>query len=300
MRNRQSSLASAGSRRPYLEAVRAYYNETWKDYRGAWMNRRNRAIHFGYWTPSTRTHAASLIDMNRVLASRVGLRPGEHVLDAGCGVGGSAMWLAEEYGARVIGITLVGDQVERARRYSNERGLGHLVAFEQQDYLRTSFPDATFDVVWAQESLCHAPDKRAFFVEAHRVLKPGGRLVVEEYLRFRECYPERDERLLHSWFTGWMIPNLLTGEQALRCARDVGFVDVALEDLTPQVRRSLRRLYRIVVGFYPVVYPLYLLGCRSQVQHGNARGSRDQWRASKRGLWFIAILTARKPDRETW
>jgi tocopherol O-methyltransferase len=286
----------AGSRIPYVEAVRAYYNETWKDYRGVWMNTRNRALHFGYWDPSTRSHAESLLNMNRLLAERVALRPGERVLDAGCGVGGSAMWLAEEYEARVVGITLVEDQVRRARRYTAERGLDHLVTFEQRDYLSTELPEATFDVVWAEESLCHAPDKRPFFAEAYRLLRPGGRLVGEDLLRSRSRGSERDERLLDSWFKGWMMPNLLTNQQLVAAAREAGFESVALEDITAGVRRSLRRLHRVTVAFYPAVYVLYLLGFRSPVQHGNVQGARDQWRALRRGLWLVGLLTARRPE----
>ena len=49
--------------------------------------------------------------MNRVLADRAGIRPGQRVLDAGCGVGGSSLWLAEQRGAAVVGITPVASQV---------------------------------------------------------------------------------------------------------------------------------------------------------------------------------------------
>lgn len=291
----ESGAIVAGSRRPYVEAVSAYYEETWKDYRGVWMDRRNRAIHMGYWDPSTRSHSESLLNMNRLLARSVGLRSGERVLDAGCGVGGSAMWLAEEYRAHVVGVTLVEDQVRRARRYAAERGLDHLVTFERQDYLDTGLPEGSFDVVWAQESLCHVPDKQLFFPEAYRLLRPGGRLAVAEYLRAPTPCSARDERLLDSWFRGWMIPNLLTEEQLVTTAREAGFEALTVADITPGARRSMRRLHRVTVAFYPLVYVLYLLGFRSPVQHGNIRASRDQWRALRRGLWSIGLLTARRP-----
>src|SRR5712692_6379102 len=97
-----------------LHAVRAYYDQTWLDYRVPWMNPANRAIHFGYWDEHTHSHAESLVNMNRAMAARVQLRDGEYILDAGCGVGVTAMWLAEEYRARVVGITPVATQVARA------------------------------------------------------------------------------------------------------------------------------------------------------------------------------------------
>jgi cyclopropane fatty-acyl-phospholipid synthase-like methyltransferase len=105
------------------ERIRAYYDETWGDYRWLWLSPRNYAIHFGYWDATTRTHAQSLREMNRALADRIGIQPGQRVLDAGCGVGGSALWLARKRGVEVVGVTLVASQVERARRFAEEAGL---------------------------------------------------------------------------------------------------------------------------------------------------------------------------------
>ncbi len=65
--------------------IRAYYDQTWSDYRMFWLNPTNRAIHFGYWDEHTRTHDESLVKMNRVMAERIKLQPGERLLDAGCG-----------------------------------------------------------------------------------------------------------------------------------------------------------------------------------------------------------------------
>src|SRR5712691_2683673 len=63
---------SPSSRLPDLSRIRAYYDETWLDYRLLWLNAQNRAIHFGYWDEHTRSHAQSLLAMNRMLASRLG------------------------------------------------------------------------------------------------------------------------------------------------------------------------------------------------------------------------------------
>src|SRR5262245_29829055 len=203
--------------RSLTESIVAYYDETWLDYRLLWLNGRNLSVHFGYADVTTRGHADALLNMNRVLADRAAIWPGERVLDAGCGVGGSSFWLAQERGAEVVGITPVASQVRRARRFAQPRDLltdhrpptnhyrpttteatgntqdgsrfsvpgsrfGH-ARFEQADYTATPFADATFDVVWSLESLCHAPGKDAFYREAARLLRPGGRLVVAEYVR---------------------------------------------------------------------------------------------------------------------
>ncbi len=283
---------SLSSRLPDVSRIRAYYDETWLDYRMFWLNPRNRAIHFGYWDKHTRSHSESLLNMNRVLASHTGIRSGQRILDAGCGIGGSAIWLAKTYDVEVVGITPVASQVARARRYAQEQGLAGRVSFEQQDYSHTTFPQASFDVIWVMESLCHAPDKRLVLAEARRLLRPGGRLGIVEYMRTSRPHAAADETLLHSWLSGWAIPDLATSREFLEWTQALGFQDVQLADITPNVRPSLRRLYRLAMLTWPGAFILHALRLRSETQHGNTRGAFDQYHALQRGLWFYALLTA--------
>ena len=287
-----SEELSLPSHLPDLPRIRDYYDETWLDYRMLWLNPQNNAIHFGYWDERTRSHSESLLNMNRVLANKIGIRPGQRILDAGCGIGGSSTWLAKTYGVEVVGITPVASQVERARRYAQKQGITDRVSFEQQDYTHTTFPQASFDVVWGMESLCHAPDKQFVLAEARRLLRPGGRLGIVEYMQTNRPLAEIDEALLHSWLSGWAIPDIATSHEWLGWAQEVGFHDVQLADITPNVRPSLHRLFRLTILARPGASMLYALGLRSKTQHGNMRGAFDQHHALQRGLWFYALLTA--------
>jgi tocopherol O-methyltransferase len=279
--------------RPLAERIRAYYDETWGDYRWLWLSPRNYAIHFGYWDETTRTHAESLRNMNRALADQIGVRSGQRILDAGCGVGGSALWLARERGATVVGVTLVASQVERARQFAARAGLAGRVSFAQQDYTSTTFPAGAFDVVWAMESVCHAPEKQFFAREARRLLKPGGRLGMVEYMRVSRPLPTpADEELMRSWLSGWAIPDIATPQEWTGWVSAADFADIEITDITPHVRPSLRRLYWMTQAFWPGASLLRRMGVRSETQHGNTRGAREIYRALERGLWRERILTA--------
>ncbi|MGK2957919.1 MAG: SAM-dependent methyltransferase [Acidimicrobiales bacterium] len=278
-----------------LNDIVAYYDETWFDYRALWLNTDNRAIHFGYWDDGAKSHSESLVAMNSLMATAAQVTKGNRVLDAGCGVGGTSMWLAETLGAQVVGITPVASQVERATRYADERNLGEHATFRQEDYHATGFDDMSFDVAWAQESLCHSHDKAIFAKEMARVLRPGGRLVIAEYLRFSRPLPPYDERLIHSWLSGWAIPDIETKDELVAALEAAGFVDVQIRDLTHGVAPSLRRLYRVTMFLYPIARGLKALRLRTSVQHGNVVGARDQWRSLKRKLWFYGLVTATKP-----
>src|SRR2546423_6951838 len=224
---------STSSGLPDSSRICAYYDQTWMDYRMLWLNPQNRAIHFGYWDEHTHSHAESLLNMNRVLASHLGIRSGQRILDAGCGVGGSAIWLAKTYDVEVVGITPVASQVARARRYAQEHSVADRVSFEQQDYTHTTFSDASFDVVWAMESLCHAPDKRLVLAEAKRLLRPDGWLGMVEYMRTSRPYTENDAALLHSWLSGWAIPDLAAAQEWLGGIQELGVQNLQLIGITP-------------------------------------------------------------------
>lgn len=279
-----------------LDDIVAYYDQTWFDYRALWLNTDNRAIHFGYWDDGAKNHGESLVAMNQLMAKAAGVVDGNRVLDAGCGVGGTSMWLAETLGAEVVGITPVAGQVERANRYSQERNLGQHATFRQDDYHSTSFDDETFDVAWAQESLCHSHDKAVFAKEMARVLRPGGRLVIAEYLRFSRPLSPDNEQLIHSWLSGWAIPDIETKEELVAKLEAAGFTDVQVRDLTHGVTPSLRRLYRVTRVLYPIAWVLKFARIRTAVQHGNVVGARDQWRGLKRKIWFYGLITATKPQ----
>jgi len=281
-----------------LARVRSYYDQTWLDYRFFWLNSRNLAIHFGYWDATTRTHSESLLAMNRVVADTAAIGAGDRVLDAGCGVGGSAIWLATHRSAEAVGITPVASQVARARRYARRRGLDGLVTFEQRDFLDTSFPDASFDVVWAQESVSHTEYKDVFLAEAFRLLRPGGRLVVVDYFRHRRPYGPDDERLIVGMLADWACPDLSTGSEFDTWTRQAGFVDVTWHDITDNIRRSWRRLYVMARVTYPMGVMMRALRLRNAVQHGNQCGALKGWRILQRGLCHESIMTARKPDQD--
>jgi tocopherol O-methyltransferase len=273
-------------------AVVAYYDNTDIDYRLVWQNRRNLAFHFGYFDATTRSHAAALENTNRTLAELVGIRPGDRVLDAGCGTGGSSFWLAANRGTQVVGVNLVDGAVAQAQRNAVKRGLERMVRFDRADYTALPYEDASFDVVWALESVCHATSKSAFYREAARVLRPGGRLVLAEYMRQRRDIPERDERIVRTWLDGWAIPDLDTGEEHIASARAAGFEDVRVLDFTPRARRSLRRLYHRAIVAIPIDAVLRALRQRNAVQSANVLSSFLQYRALLRGAWFYAVLTA--------
>lgn len=156
------------------QRIRRLYDDTTQGWVDVW----GEHLHHGHYGPSgqaRKDHLQAQVDMVDEVLDWAGVTEAARVLDAGCGVGGSARHIATRFSAEVEGVTLSPVQRDIAKRLSGERKDVH---FQVADANATPFPDESFDVVWSLESAEHMPDKRAFVAECARVLKPGGRLVV--------------------------------------------------------------------------------------------------------------------------
>jgi cyclopropane fatty-acyl-phospholipid synthase-like methyltransferase len=289
--NHDRALTSGGA----SPAIQRYYRQTRWDYHFVWWSRRYHAYHFGYHDARARKHGDTLANANRTLAEHARIEPGDRVLDAGCGIGGSSVWLAENRCASTVGISVVPAQLVAARSLATARGIDRRAVFSSADFTHTPFRDASFDVVWALESLCHATDKAAFYREAARLLSPGGRLVVAEYMRAVRPLEPDGEELVREWLEGWAIPDLDTPAEHREHALAAGLVEAVVDDFTPRARPSLRRLYRIASWSYPLAFTARCLRLRSNVQHANVLASIRQYQAIERGYWRYSVLRARKP-----
>jgi sterol 24-C-methyltransferase len=78
------------------------------------------------------------------------------VLDVGCGVGGPAREMVKFTGAHVTGLNNNDYQIDRATHYAHKQGLSDKMAFVKGDFMQMSFPDNSFDVVYAIEATVHA------------------------------------------------------------------------------------------------------------------------------------------------
>ncbi|HJT77662.1 MAG TPA: arsenite methyltransferase, partial [Gemmataceae bacterium] len=118
------------------------------------------------------------------------LRPGETVVDLGCGGGLDVLLAAARVGpgGKAIGIDMTPEMIERARRNAARQGLAN-VAFHLATIDRLPLPDAAADCVISNCVINLAPDKRAVFREVYRILKPGGRVAVSD-IALKKPLPE--------------------------------------------------------------------------------------------------------------
>jgi cyclopropane fatty-acyl-phospholipid synthase-like methyltransferase len=276
------------------EDISRYYDLCEVHYRRVWDLDNSRSLHYGYWDGSVKTFQEALLNINKVLADHARIGGGEKVLDAGCGIGGSSIWLAKERGCQVIGISLNKKQVDKANVFANLQGLAGKVFFEQKDYTSTSYEAGTFDVVWAIESVCYANDKGMFLKEASRLLKPGGRLVIADFFK-KENLNLNDAKLVRRWAHGWAVNDFSTVDEFKRTLKENNFRNEAFIDATGPILPSAKKLYR---SYFPGAVGAWLYGLfkpnATKLGKNNVRNAYLQYKTLKKGLWTYQIVKAVK------
>ena len=106
--------------------------------------------------------------------------PDMHILDVGCGVGGSTRRLSQETNCCVTGIDLSDEYIDAAERLTQLLNMQERVKFHAASALALPFDDNTFDGAWSIQMNMNVEDKLGWLKEVYRVLKPGGRAVLYE------------------------------------------------------------------------------------------------------------------------
>ena len=246
---------------------------------GLWERVWGEHMHHGFYGPDgnlKKERRQAQIDLIEELLGWAGvpsvqaLSEPYRILDVGCGIGGSTLYLTEKFSSiaqnnlkldggvdrvTATGITLSPVQANRATERAKIAGLESNVNFKVADALNMPFPDESFDLVWSLESGEHMPDKIKFLQECYRVLKPGGTLI------------------LATW-----------------CHRPLG---ETAGELTDEERKELAEIYRVYALPYVISLPEYEEIVRS-LPLTSIRSA--DWSKAVAPFWDVVIDSAFTPS----
>ncbi len=228
---------------PLYDQIRTFYD----DASGLWEQVWGEHMHHGYYGPDggqRKDRRQAQIDLIDECLTWGHVTQAQRILDCGCGIGGSALVLAQRFNAQVTGITLSPKQAQRATERSVAANLAGdtppCAQFQVANALQTPFADQTFDLVWSMESGEHMPDKVAFLQECYRVLKPGGKLLMATW-----CHRPTDslggplttaEHQQLDWiYRVYGLPYVIALPEYEAIAHTCGFQQVTAADWSPAV-----------------------------------------------------------------
>ena len=220
------------------QQIQAFYDAS----SGLWEQIWGEHMHHGYYGRCGNykiERRQAQIDLIEELLIWAGYQNTENVptniIDVGCGIGGSTLYLAEKFGATATGITLSPVQASRATERAIEANLADQVQFQVANALEMPFADHTFDLVWSLESGEHMPDKTKFLQECYRVLQPGGKLIFATW-----CHRETsslageltaDEvRHLKEIYRVYCLPYVISLSEYRAIALECGFQNLRSDD----------------------------------------------------------------------
>jgi len=160
------------SRERDIQAIRFHYNVS-NEFYALWLDRLMQ-YSCGYFPTATEDLDTAQAKKIEYICHKLRLKPGEKLLDIGCGWGGLAITAAQNYGVNVLGVTLSDKQASYAQKRAASLGLDDQVHIEMRDYRdleRESFDKIISVGMFEHVGLTHLPE---YFAQVHRLLKPGG------------------------------------------------------------------------------------------------------------------------------
>eukprot|EP01083_Nonionella_stella_P042843 115632_1 len=167
------------------------------------------------------------------------LKYGQSVLDVGCGIGGSAFYIAQHFAVYVLGIDLSSNMIqianERLQPEKTKFDSNASVSFELCDATKRNFPDHSFDVIYSRDAILHIYDKLALFKSFFKWLKPGGTLFITDYCCGNPPYSRAFRQYVHRFQY-----HLHTISEYTQIINKAGFIQLDGNDATNEFCRTLQ------------------------------------------------------------
>lgn len=232
---------------PLNEQISTFYDQS----TDLWLSVWGEHMHHGFYGldgSEEKTHYQAQLDLIEALLAWGEVKKASRILDAGCGVGGSARYLSNRFGCAVLGLTLSPIQAQRAQRFNRAAGLEHRVKIDARDMMTLGDGDGLFDLIWSLESAEHIADKALLFNTFFKVLAPGGQLMMITWCvraPSAALHP-REIKLLKRICSVYRLPPMTTRSHLSSLAGQAGFIKVQTADWSAAVAPFWRAVIRSV------------------------------------------------------
>ena len=260
-----------------------------------WLDTWGEHMHHGYYGADGRTpkdHRQAQVDLVEEMLRWGEVHQVSRLLDAGCGVGGSARYLAQRFGATALGLTLSPVQAEQALQYTQRAGLQERVHFQVRDMMTLQAADGPFDLIWSMESAEHIGDKQQLFQLFYEMLAPGGTLLMATWCHrpLPPALTEKEQTLLEKIYALYHLPPMVDRNRLVGYATQAGFTEVQSADWSQSVAPFWKAVIRTALRWRSV-------GALLRAGWPTIKGAwamRYMHEGFRRGILEFAVVQGRK------
>jgi tocopherol O-methyltransferase len=205
--------------------VREFYNAGSPVYLDVY----GRHIHDGYYFTGSESRQEAQENLIKLIAEKTGIKNGDKVLDVGCGVGGSSIWLAKNLGAVTTGITISPVQVEIAQKLARENDVNSTFFVMDAEDMRF---DSKFNVIWVVAAMTHFHDQEAFIKSASDYLGSKGKFAIFDWMSSEDVADVLNDRYLKPVSEGMLLAGLYSINIYIEWFIKYGYRITYAEDVT--------------------------------------------------------------------
>ncbi|MDD5190318.1 MAG: methyltransferase domain-containing protein [Dehalococcoidales bacterium] len=192
-------------------------------------------IHDGYYLTGNETKQAAQENLTKLLAEKAGIKRGDRVLDVGCGIGGSSLWLAENRGASTVGISISPVQIEIAGKLAQDRHVDSEFLLMDAEKMRF---EEKFDAIWVLAAITHFPHQKSFVKKATASLKQGGKFVIFDWMLHEHVLDPLSDRYVKPVSETMLLSSLYSLNTYLEWFMSGGYRIIYAEDVTVHTAKT--------------------------------------------------------------
>jgi len=232
------------------EKIRKFYNNSTP----LWLNTWGEHMHHGFYGfdgSAKKGNKQAQIDLINEILSWAEIKNANKILDAGCGVGGSARYLSKKFNANVLGVTLSNVQADAAEKYNKSAELENTVQIIVKDMLTLEKKDGTYDLIWSLESAEHIPDKKGMLQLFYSLLEPQGKCVIITWCTSSSYgnLTEKQQNLIQNIEKLYHLPPMISLHEYTILMKESGFINVHSSDWSAAVAPFWNAVLRTAISW---------------------------------------------------
>jgi len=261
----------------HYDLASPFYKQLWGEH-----------LHHGYWETGKESKELAAENLVKLLVKYGEIGQGSEVLDVGCGIGGTAIWLAKHLACKVTGVTISPVQVQIAIRAA--QSLPNRPTFFIADANDLSLAQQ-FDIIWAVEMISHLNDRDNFFRKVAGLLRAGGRMCIADWLK-NDHISAQNERQYIAPIEKGMFVDLLSLAEYKKHFDNNGLRMVWYADLGPRVAKT----WDIGIGLVKKFALWRLAGKHGKEIMAFLNSLQAMRRGFKAGAFGYAAIVVEKPQ----